>query len=425
MTKKSLQIRFSLLGTVFMLLSMTNVAAQTIVASGNCGANAGGGKNLTWVLTKVGNDTILTVSGSGDMAAYNSVDAIPWYSHSNRIRTIVINDGVASIGYGAFANCSRLTSVTISRTVANIGDYAFSNCSSLGSLTSKKVFPAALGGNNVFNNVSTAIPVYIPCQSLSRYNTTAVWKNFTNFKESLTDTTFYTVVKCKEASYSDENFTNLAQEGTYYRTHTVFSGCDSVMCLTLVDIVTPYDVTVTLNSYYFIIRWNGNAASHQIYRNGVLFAVDSTKEFIDRYITSGETYCYKINGKEGDCESEFSEEICRLCDVGIVSATLNNQIRVYPNPTTGKLTINNEQLTIENIEIYDVVGRLYTPLTPLKGGTKSPFEGGRGMSEKAPSLSERAGGEVTIDISHLANGMYFLKITTEDGSWQMRKFVKN
>jgi len=48
-----------------------------------------------------------------------------------------------------------------------------------------------------------------------------------------------------------------------------------------------------------------------------------------------------------------------------------------------------------------------TPLAPLKGGTSSatttdgrnsPLEGGRGVSE------------TTIDVSGLANGMYFLKV---------------
>jgi hypothetical protein len=36
----------------------------------------------------------------------------------------------------------------------------------------------------------------------------------------------------------------------------------------------------------------------------------------------------------------------------------------------------------------------------------NPSKGG----ELAPSLLERAGGEVIIDISHLTNGLYFLKI---------------
>jgi hypothetical protein len=29
-----------------------------------------------------------------------------------------------------------------------------------------------------------------------------------------------------------------------------------------------------------------------------------------------------------------------------------------------------------------------------------------------------------IDLSHLSNGMYFIKITTEDGRKQMKNFVK-
>jgi hypothetical protein len=72
------------------------------------------------------------------------------------------------------------------------------------------------------------------------------------------------------------------------------------------------------------------------------------------------------------------------------------------------------------VEIYSVVGQLVqTSPNPSKGGEQSPFEGGRGMSEKAPSPLERAGGEVIIDISHLAKGLYFLKINN-----QVIKFIK-
>jgi len=43
-------------------------------------------------------------------------------------------------------------------------------------------------------------------------------------------------------------------------------------------------------------------------------------------------------------------------------------IQVYPNPTTGELTIDNGQLTINNVEVYDVCGRkvLVPPLTVLR-----------------------------------------------------------
>ena len=112
-------------------------------------------------------------------------------------------------------------------------------------------------------------------------------------------------------------------------------------------------------------------------------------------------------------------------EVGIVETHCNASLRVYPNPAGNQLTIDCRDVInhVSTVEIYDVVGQCVmthnTPLNPPSRGEYSPFEGGRGMSEKAPSLLERAGGEVVIDISHLANGMYFLKIGNN-----VVKFVK-
>ena len=90
----------------------------------------------------------------------------------------------------------------------------------------------------------------------------------------------------------------------------------------------------------------------------------------------------------------------------------NHSIIVYPNPTTGQLTMNNEQLIMNNVEIYNVMGQMvYTSPNPSKRGELSPFEGGRGMSE------------IVIDISHLTNGIYFMKITTDKGM-SIKKIVK-
>ena len=54
-------------------------------------------------------------------------------------------------------------------------------------------------------------------------------------------------------------------------------------------------------------------------------------------------------------------------EVGIGEIT-NYKLRIYPNPTTGELTIDNGQLTIKNVEIYDIFGRkvLVPPLTILR-----------------------------------------------------------
>jgi len=72
--------------------------------------------------------------------------------------------------------------------------------------------------------------------------------------------------------------------------------------------------------------------------------------------------------------------------VGIASATLSNQITVYPNPTTGELRIENGEWRtaapvgassaklINNVEIYDVYGRnagANSPPIHWRGGRRS------------------------------------------------------
>ena len=88
------------------------------------------GDNLTWTYVEATNT--LTISGNGRMSNYAEA---PWYSFRSNIRTVVIQNGVTSIGYGAFRECSSLTSVTIPNSVTSIGEAAFSDCSSLTSVT--------------------------------------------------------------------------------------------------------------------------------------------------------------------------------------------------------------------------------------------------------------------------------------------------
>ena len=111
---------------VFMLglLPLGSAAAGEIIDSGSCG------DDLTWTLDSEG---VLTISGTGAMASY-SYDS-PWYSMSEDVESVVIGQGVTSIGDWAFYNCDSLTSVTIPDSVTSIGDWAFSYCTGLTDVT--------------------------------------------------------------------------------------------------------------------------------------------------------------------------------------------------------------------------------------------------------------------------------------------------
>ena len=94
---------------------------NNIIASGTCG------DNLTWELTP---DSVLTISGTGAMYGYTSTSQ-PWSSYRSTIKSVVIEDGVTSIGDMAFYLCSSLTSITIPNSVTLIGSSAFSGCSNI------------------------------------------------------------------------------------------------------------------------------------------------------------------------------------------------------------------------------------------------------------------------------------------------------
>ena len=87
--------------------------------SGSCG------DNVTYTYVEATNT--LTISGTGDMNGYNWSGA-PWGSYGSSIKTVVIEDGVTSIGKLSLAFCSSLTSVTIGNSVTSIGDNAFNGC---------------------------------------------------------------------------------------------------------------------------------------------------------------------------------------------------------------------------------------------------------------------------------------------------------
>ncbi|MCL2511351.1 MAG: T9SS type A sorting domain-containing protein [Bacteroidales bacterium] len=89
----------------------------------------------------------------------------------------------------------------------------------------------------------------------------------------------------------------------------------------------------------------------------------------------------------------------------------NNSIKISPNPTSGEIQVTiagqaRNELQVTSIEVYDVMGRMVTPLNPPEGG-------------RLPSFGGVGGG----NLSPLPSGVYFIRIQTENGVIT-RKVVK-
>ncbi len=86
------------------------------------------GENLTWQLSL---DTgVLTISGEGAMDSYIAYYA-PHFPCYDRIRSIVLEEGVTEIGNGAFRDLKYVQEVTLPQSLKRIGSGAFTGCEGL------------------------------------------------------------------------------------------------------------------------------------------------------------------------------------------------------------------------------------------------------------------------------------------------------
>ena len=121
------------------------------VESGTCG------ENVTWTLDASGT---LTISGTGAMADYDRWNGAPWDDTRSQIKTVIIENGVTSIGDYAFSHCSSLTDVTIPNGVTSIGGWMFYGCSSLTRVTIPNSVTSI--GDSAFYGCSSLTSVTIP-----------------------------------------------------------------------------------------------------------------------------------------------------------------------------------------------------------------------------------------------------------------------
>ena len=192
----------SLLLSLAMLLTITsglNLTAFADVKTGKCG------DNVTYSLdTETG---VLTISGTGDMADYSTYSP---FDDNNSVESVIIENGVTSIGGGVFEYCTSLISVTIPNSVTSIGDSAFFGCTSLTSVTIPNSVTSI--GDSAFYNCTSLTSVTIP-----------------NTVTSIGDSAFYNCTSLTGVTIPD-SVTSIGR--------SAFSTCKSLISVTIPNSVT-------------------------------------------------------------------------------------------------------------------------------------------------------------------------------------------
>ena len=155
--------------------------------------------------------------------------------------------------------------------------------------------------------------------------------------------------------------------------------------------VTFVDMSSTVSSRKKYIKWEILGLP--------IISSDSMFTYTFPYRDTAVTYMVRLTVyAENGCADTSSQLITILAmGVGVEQLQVTSyKLQVYPNPTNGQLRIFNYELR-ENttIEIYNVMGQKLLFIESLKST------------------------ETTIDVQHLASGMYFLKVGN-----QVVRFVK-
>ncbi len=247
--------------------------------AGDCGAN------VKWELSQEG---VLTIFGQGPMTDFAHSSDTPWAAYIDgkdnfRILSVVIQQGVTTVGNNAFSACRRLSSVTLPSSLTAIGNDAFSGCSDLESLTipgtvtsiGKKAFSScvnlttltiesgvqiikaeafSLSGLTTISLPKTVTQIdtkaFYGCASLRTANLPGVTKIGTRAFESCTSLSTVTLQALTTISQSSfescSSLSNLTLPASLVAIgDRAFYGCSSITSVTLPDSVTH------LGSYTF------------------------------------------------------------------------------------------------------------------------------------------------------------------------------
>jgi hypothetical protein len=164
----------------------------------------------------------------------------------------------------------------------------------------------------------------------------------------------------------------------------------------------PSNLTANALTYNSVeLSWEGSkiAKEYEVYRDNEKIATVNTTSYSDLQLENDTQYCYTVKSVCSLGISEPSDEACITTSNNEGINDVTSSFNIYPNPVEDNLIITTDAI-VENIIVYDMYGK----------------------TQKLRN-SETQKLKNTIDVSDLNSGVYFIRITTENGE-STKLFIK-
>jgi hypothetical protein len=364
-------------------LSANKMSAQTVILQGNMGS-------LMWELTS---DSVLTITGSGAMQNYTLEDGSPWGAeHRTQIKSAIIGNSVTTIGDWVFSECYNLASVTIPNSIMTIGEGAFDECYNLISVTIPN--SVTMIGDGAFGGCRSLTSVTIP----NSVKTIGGWAFYDcNSLTSITIPNSITTIEKATFSHCNSLTSIMIPDSVTMIGDEAFSHCDRLTSVTIPNTVT------TIGEWAF---FHCNGLTSVTIGNSVTML----GEYVFGYC-SGLTEIINLNPTPIAINANVFEGVNKpTCVLKVPAGSLS----AYRAANVWKDFLNIEEISVSIAEVQHTAPLQIYP-NPVANG-EITLSNGEGKAEIYTVQGVRVGDyrltdkETIIHVSHLANGMYFVKV---------------
>lgn len=222
------------------------------------------GENLTWYIDT--RSRVLTISGTGPMYPYYDYTNTPaWKPYEGSFNTVIIEEGVTSIGEFAFFNYSAIKNIQLPSTLTRIGVNAFAVCKNIESISVADNSELAIlsnisdfAGTKWYRNQPDGL-IYLG-DILLGYKGTVPENTEINLKEG-------TRIIADKAFYNQSNITKITFPGTIeYVGEYAFEGTGWYNSqpsgeIYIDNVLYKYKDALTIEKYDFVVRDGTTAVS--------------------------------------------------------------------------------------------------------------------------------------------------------------------